>query len=140
SATLGCPGSLNPACPLLDSALNSSHGLSTVTAPTLGALAAGTDAATAGLGQVSAGLGGAIGAVGQLGAGVTALTAGVQQIKAGLKSGNPNNPGILEGLQGIAGGLTKVISGIGTVGASDTLTDGTNKVLTVSQDLATGVG
>ncbi|MEX2555464.1 MAG: hypothetical protein WEB06_07525 [Actinomycetota bacterium] len=139
SATLGCPGSLNPACPLLDSALNSSHGLSTVTLPGLASLEAGTDAAKAGLDQVSGGLSAAIGAVGQLSAGVTAVTAGVQQVKAGLKSGDPNSPGVIEGLDAVAGGLAQVISGIGSVGTEDTLTDGASQLLSGSQNLADGV-
>ena len=139
SATLGCPGSLNPACPLLDSALNSSHGMSTVTLPGLASLEAGTGLAKAGLDQVSGGLSSAIGAVGQLSAGVTAVTAGVQLVKAGLKSGNPNSPGVIEGLEAVASGLTQVISGIGSVGTEDTLTDGASQLLSGSQELADGV-
>jgi X-X-X-Leu-X-X-Gly heptad repeat protein len=138
-AGLGCPGSLNAACPLLESALNSSHGLITATQPGLAALSSGTDLAIGGLGQVSSGLGSAIGAIGQLDAGTSAVIAGVQAIKAGLKSGNASDPGILEGLQSVAGGLTQVVAGIGTVGAADTLTDGASRLLSGSQDLASGV-
>jgi X-X-X-Leu-X-X-Gly heptad repeat protein len=138
-AALGCPGSLNPACPLLDSALSSSHGLTTVTQPGLAGLSSGTTAAIAGLDQVSSGLGTAIGAIGQLDAGTSAVIAGVEAIKTGLKSGNASDPGILEGLQGVAGGLTQVVAGIGTVGAADTLTDGASRLLSGSQDLASGV-
>ena len=138
-AVLGCPGSANPACPLLDSALNSSHGLSSVTLPGMASLASGTDAATAGLGAVSAGLGSAIGAVSALGSGVAAVTAGVESVRDGLKSGDPKNPGILEGLESVANGLTQVVSGIGTVGAADTLTDGANRLLSGSESLGSGL-
>jgi len=138
-ALLGCPGSANPACPLLDSALSSSHGLSTVALPGLSALSAGTDTATAGLGAVSSGLGSAIGAVTALGAGVAAVTDGVEAVRAGLKSGDTKNPGILEGLESVANGLTQVVSGIGTVGAADSLTGGANRLLSGSESLGSGL-
>jgi X-X-X-Leu-X-X-Gly heptad repeat protein len=72
--------------------------------------------------------------------GLAALTAGVTQLKAGLKSGDPSNPGILEGLEAVAGGLQKAIAGIGTVGQANTLTDGADQLFTGTQDLASGVG
>lgn len=71
--------------------------------------------------------------------GMQLVLGGLQQIKAGLRSGDDANPGVLEGLEAVADGLSQVISGIGTVGTADTLTDGTSQLLTGSQDLADGV-
>lgn len=99
-----------------------------------------------GLDALSAGTASAIGSIGTpasspttLRGRMTLVMGGLQQIKAELKSGNPNSPGVIEGLEAVAGGLTQVIAGIGSVGTEDTLTDGTNQLLSGSQDLAGGV-
>ncbi len=130
SATLGCPGSLNPVCPLLDSALNSSHGLSTVTLPGLAALEAGTDTAIAGLGAVSAGLATAVAGVSALSAGTTAVTAGVGAVKLGLD--NPGGLGVVQGLDALVAGLTTAVDGV------TALNDGAADAASGADDLASG--
>lgn len=71
--------------------------------------------------------------------GVAAVTAGVNLVKAGLSSGNPNDPKVLEGLQAVGAGLAKAIAGVGTVGTSNTLTDGVDKLFTGSKTLGDGL-
>ncbi|HJR18163.1 MAG TPA: hypothetical protein VJ922_00440 [Actinomycetota bacterium] len=99
-----------------------------------------------GLSALSAGTQSAISSIGTpasppttMRGGMALVLGGLQEIKAGLKSGNPNSPGVIEGLDAVADGLTQVISGIGTVGTADTLTDGASRLLSGSQDLADGV-
>lgn len=139
STALGCPGSLNPLCPTLDSALNSAHGLNTVTLPTLGALVTGTTNAIGGLDQVSAGLGGAITGVGQLQGGASLVTGGLNQLKTGLKSGDPAHAGVTEGLALVKGGLDQLVAGLtAAVSGVGQLAPGAAAAYSGSQTLAGG--
>lgn len=143
-ALLGCPGSLNPVCPLLDSALSSSHGLSTVTLPGLAALESGTGDAIAGLTTVSTGLGTAIAGVTALSAGAAQVTAGVNAVKLGLD--NPGGLGIKQGLDQLVAGLTTAVAGVTALnaGAADAyagagdLADGAEQVAAGAGELSAG--
>jgi putative membrane protein len=81
----------------------------------------------AGLQQILAGLNGAVAGIGGSTVPNTLLWAmaqiqyGLNEMKAGLSSGDPNNPGLLEGLVLISGGLGQAIQGIGSSGTPDTL-------------------
>ncbi|WP_458010955.1 hypothetical protein [Candidatus Solincola sp.] len=57
---------------------------------------------------------------------MAAMQMGLQQLKAGMSTGDPNNPGLLEGLQLLSAGLADAIVGIGSSDAPDTLLYGTN--------------
>ena len=46
---------------------------------------------------------------------------GLTEMKAGLSTGDPNNPGLLEGLVLLSGGLGQAIQGLGSPGTPDTL-------------------
>jgi hypothetical protein len=46
---------------------------------------------------------------------------GLTEMKAGLSTGDPNNPGLLEGLVLLSGGLGQAIQGLGSTGTPDTL-------------------
>lgn len=154
-ASLGCTPVLNVVCGLLDSALNSSHGLASVTLPGLGALETGTGTAIAGLGQVSTGLGSAIAGVGLLQGGSSLVTAGLNQLKVGLKSNSSSSPGITEGLAAVSAGLgqlvaglTAAVDGVGLLApgaakahaGSQTLADGAEAVADGASELSDGIG
>lgn len=116
-ATLGCPGSLNPVCPLLDSALNSSHGLSTVTLPGLASLESGTDDAIAGLTAVSGGLAAAIAGIGSTSVPGNTLLYGLHQAILGLDhpagAGGASDPGgVKQGVAAIGAGIDALVAGI----------------------------
>ena len=152
-ATLGCPGSLNPVCPLLDSALNSSHGLSSVTLPGLASLESGTTSAITALGQVSAGLAASNTGLAQVGGGLTLVTGGVNQIKAGLShptgAGGASDPGgVAQGLDALVLGLSDAVDGVtlldagahqATTGAA-TLSGGLGQLAAGADQLSAGLG
>jgi putative membrane protein len=146
-ATPGCAG--DPTCVgTLNAVAAGIDGSST-------SLRAKTTAASAGLGQVSAGLQSAITGIGtgsspgattlrggldQIAAGLTAsatgldqVTDGVDQVKSGLKSGSAARPGIAEGLAQLADGLTTAVSGVGR------LADGAQTADAGSKSLANGI-
>lgn len=101
--------------------------------PGLTQLAAGVDELIVGGEEMKAG-------VALLSGGVALLIDGVQELKAGLRSGDINDPGLLEGLQLVRDGLTTAIAGLGTVGTPETLIDGTSQLLSGAQDLGDGLG
>lgn len=74
-----------------------------------------------------------------LGLGVGELIDGVEEIKAGLSSGDAASPGVLEGLEALGDGIATAVAGIGTVGDTDTLTDGVHRLLDGSEELAGGL-
>ena len=134
-ATLGC-GTFVPAtaleiqvataCGVIDTLLtNTGFGFAKTDA-TLVAMLAGIADAQAKLGA----------GVGALSAGVSQVQAGLLQIVGGLKSGDPKNPGIAEGLDGLITGLTAAVAGVTQLSAgaksaatgSVALADGTAKV------------
>lgn len=49
---------------------------------------------------------------------------GLQQLRGGLASGNPNDPGLKEGLVLLSAGLDKAVAGLGNVGDGKTLVGG----------------
>ncbi len=59
---------------------------------------------------------------------MAAMQMGLTQMKAGLSTGDPDNPGLLEGLQLLSAGLADAIVGLGSSDAPDTLLYGTNAI------------
>lgn len=53
---------------------------------------------------------------------------GLYQMKSGLSSGDPNNPGVKEGLIMISSGLGEALAGLGTTSTPDTLLYGADQV------------
>lgn len=53
---------------------------------------------------------------------------GLHQIKAGMSTGDPNNPGLLEGLVMLSAGLGDIIAGLGSAESPDTLLYGTGQI------------
>ena len=53
---------------------------------------------------------------------------GLQQLKTGLASGNPNDPGLKEGLMLISEGLGDAVAGLGSTSTPDTLLYGADQV------------
>ncbi|MBC7253897.1 MAG: hypothetical protein H5T72_08010 [Actinobacteria bacterium] len=84
-------------------------------------------AVEAGLNQMKAGIGDAATDETLLYA-MAAMQMGLHQIKAGMSTGDPDNPGLLEGLQMLSAGLADAIVGIGSSDAPDTLLYGTNAI------------
>lgn len=59
---------------------------------------------------------------------MAAMQAGLHQMKAGMSTGDPNNPGLLEGLELLSAGLADAIAGLGSSDTPDTLLYGTNAI------------
>jgi putative membrane protein len=74
------------------------------------------------LGEIKEGLGS------KLLPGVAQIKAGLMSLQAGLSTGNPNSPGIKEGLMQISTGLESVITGLGSHSTPDSLLYGTGKI------------
>lgn len=101
-------------------------------------LRARSQAASAGLGQVSTGLGGAVAGIGDqttsdtLLNGMARISDGLGQIVQGLKSGDKAAPGVAEGLDSLVTGLTAAVTGVSQ------LSTGAGSASTGSQALAAG--
>jgi len=80
-----------------------------------------------GLNQMKAGIGDA-GTNPSLLYAMAAMQMGLHQIKAGMSTGDPENPGLLEGLQMLSAGLADAIVGLGSSDAPNTLLYGTNAI------------
>jgi putative membrane protein len=59
---------------------------------------------------------------------MAAMQMGLQQIKSGMSTGDPNNPGLVEGLVILSAGLSDAIAGLGSATTPDTLLYGTSQV------------
>jgi len=64
---------------------------------------------------------------------------GLQQLKTGLASGNPNDPGIKEGMMMISAGLGEAVSGLGSTSTPDTLLYGADQVNSGVEELQAGM-
>ena len=64
---------------------------------------------------------------------------GLQQLKKGLASGNPNDPGIKEGMMMISVGLGEAVSGLGSTSSQDTLLYGADQVNSGVEELQAGM-
>lgn len=84
-------------------------------------------AVEAGLNQMKAGIGDAATNPSLLYA-MAAMQMGLYQMKAGMSTGDPNNPGLLEGLQLLSAGLADAVAGLGSAETPDTLLYGTNAI------------
>ncbi len=69
---------------------------------------------------------------------VAAVEDGLSQLKAGLSSGDISNPGLVEGLEELVGGLNEAVAGIGTTGTPDTLAYGMNSLAGAVPELKDG--
>jgi hypothetical protein len=65
---------------------------------------------------------------------------GLAEMKAGLSTGDPNNPGLLEGLVILSGGLGQAIQGLGSQGTPDTLLYGGAQIESGLVEMGTGLG
>lgn len=59
---------------------------------------------------------------------MAAMQMGLHQLKAGMSTGDPGNPGLLEGLQLLSAGLADAVAGLGSSDTPDTLLYGTNAI------------
>ncbi|MEW6555241.1 MAG: hypothetical protein AB1384_13265 [Actinomycetota bacterium] len=64
---------------------------------------------------------------------------GLNQLKAGLSSGDPNNPGLKEGLVMISAGLGDALAGLGSTSTPDTLLYGADQVNSGVQQVKDGL-
>ncbi|MDY6794327.1 MAG: hypothetical protein SWK76_03455 [Actinomycetota bacterium] len=96
------------------------------------------DQITMGLNSITAGIGDASVPDTML-FGLSAVQNGLHQLKAGLASGDPNNPGIQEGLVLISSGLGTAIAGIGSAATPDTLLYGTSQIEGGLDEMKTGL-
>lgn len=108
---------------------------STTTADTL---LYAVDQVTIGLNATLAGIGGATVPDTML-YGMTSIQNGLVQLKAGLASGDPNNPGIQEGLVLISSGLGTAIAGLGSANTPDTLLYGTSQTESGLEEMKSGL-
>ncbi|MGQ9756982.1 MAG: hypothetical protein ACUVRX_02315 [Actinomycetota bacterium] len=80
-----------------------------------------------GLEQIAKGIGDP-GTYGTLLYAIAAMQRGLHQLKAGMSTGDPGNPGLLEGLQLLSAGLAHAVAGLGSSDTPDTLLYGTNAI------------
>lgn len=64
---------------------------------------------------------------------------GLFRMRAGLASGNPDDPGVREGLQQISAGLGTAVAGLGGAGIPDTLIYGADQVDSGARELQAGM-